>query len=134
MRRGAPCEAGDSAAKKGDWDAAVTSLPAGPGRPVTRVDVKIALQRAMAAGSAVHIKRARDLEAQDQLAGAIAEPAGLGDGSDQHARDGEGQRARTAPARAGGGVAAAISAGPTARPGATELDDPPIDPRIKILN
>ena len=43
------------------------------GRDPSRIDVKIALQRAMAAASAEHIKRARELEAQDQLPGAIAE-------------------------------------------------------------
>jgi type II secretory pathway component GspD/PulD (secretin) len=37
------------------------------------VDVKVALERAMRNASAEHLKRARDLEAQDQLPGAIAE-------------------------------------------------------------
>ena len=37
------------------------------------MEVRIALQRAMANAAAEHIKRARDLETQDQLAGAIAE-------------------------------------------------------------
>jgi general secretion pathway protein D len=64
---------GDTAAEHNDWDAAVTYYREALGREPNRVDVKISLQRAMTAAAAVHIKRARDYEAQDQLAGAIAE-------------------------------------------------------------
>jgi general secretion pathway protein D len=70
---GRAVRSGQSAANRGDWDSAVAFYRQALGTDPTRVDVKIALQRAMTAASAEHIKRARDLEAQDQLAGAIAE-------------------------------------------------------------
>jgi len=65
--------AGQNAAKRGDWDSAVAYYREALGHDPSRIDVKIALQRAMSIASAEHIKRARDLEGQDQLAGAIAE-------------------------------------------------------------
>ena len=70
---GRAVRSGENAAKRGDWDSAVAFYRQALGTDPTRIDVKIALQRAMGAASAEHIKRARDLEAQDQLAGAIAE-------------------------------------------------------------
>jgi general secretion pathway protein D len=65
--------AGDKAVQRGDWDAAVAYYRQALARDPGRIDAKIALQRAMGAAAAEHIKRARELEAQDQLAGAIAE-------------------------------------------------------------
>lgn len=65
--------AGQNAARRGDWDTAVAYYREALGHDPSRIDVKIALQRAMTIASAEHVKRARDLEAQDQLAGAIAE-------------------------------------------------------------
>lgn len=63
----------NQAARRGDWDSAVAYYREALGHDPNRVDVKIALQRAMSAASSDHIRRARDLEAQDQLPGAIAE-------------------------------------------------------------
>lgn len=64
---------GQQAAKSGDWDAAVayyrTALMSDP----SRVDIKIALQRATLAASAEHMARAKDLEAQEQWSAAAAE-------------------------------------------------------------
>jgi general secretion pathway protein D len=70
---GRAVRAGDKAVQRGDWDAAVAYYREALGRDPSRIDAKIALQRAMGSASAEHIKRARELEAQDQLAGAIAE-------------------------------------------------------------
>ena len=64
---------GDSAAKRGDWDSAVAYYREALGQDPSRTDVKILLQRAMGEASAAHMKRASDLEAQDQLPGAAAE-------------------------------------------------------------
>jgi len=61
------------AAKKGDWDSAVAFYREALSHDPGRIDVKIALQRAMSSASAEHIRRARELEAQDQIPGAIAE-------------------------------------------------------------
>jgi general secretion pathway protein D len=62
-----------SAADRGDWDAAVAFYREALSRDPSRVDVKVALERAMRTASGEHLKRARDLEGQDQLPGAIAE-------------------------------------------------------------
>ena len=70
---GRAVRSGQQAAQRGDWDAAVEYYRQALGRDPSRIDVKIALQRAMAAASAEHIRRARGLEAQDQIPGAIAE-------------------------------------------------------------
>jgi general secretion pathway protein D len=63
----------ESAAQRGDWDTAVAYYRQALGRDPSRVDIKIALERATQAAATEHIKRARDLEAQDQLTGAVAE-------------------------------------------------------------
>jgi general secretion pathway protein D len=63
----------ESAAQHGDWDTAVAYYRQALGRDPSRIDVKIALERATQAAADAHLKRARDLEAQDQLAGAAAE-------------------------------------------------------------
>ena len=70
---GRAVRSGRSAAARGDWDAAVAYYRQALGRDPGRIDVKIALQRAMTAASSDHIKRAREFETQDQLSGAIAE-------------------------------------------------------------
>lgn len=64
---------GQQAAKKGDWDAAVAYYRSALARDGSRVDIKIALQRATLAASAEHMARAKDLEAQEQWAAAAAE-------------------------------------------------------------
>jgi general secretion pathway protein D len=70
---GRAVRAGRQAAERGDWDAAVAYYRQALVRDPDRIDVRIGLQRAMTAAAADHIRRARELEAQDQLAGAIAE-------------------------------------------------------------
>jgi general secretion pathway protein D len=63
----------DVAGKAGDWDAAVAYYREAAGRDPGRIDIKLALERATRMASALHLDRARDLEAQQQTAGAIAE-------------------------------------------------------------
>ena len=64
---------GNAAADMGNWDAAVDfyrrAVQDDPGDPSHR----IALERAMQNASAVHVARARELEAQDELPAALAE-------------------------------------------------------------
>lgn len=63
----------DTAARQGDWDTAVTFYREALGRAPGRADLRIKLERATRMASAEHIARARQLEEQDQLSGAIAE-------------------------------------------------------------
>lgn len=64
---------GQAAAKAGEWDTAVGYYrDALKGSP-NRVDVRVALQRAVQAASGAHMVRAGQLEAQNQLPGALAE-------------------------------------------------------------
>ena len=76
---GAGCATGralrsaESAADRGDWDTAVAHYRQALLRDPDRLDVRIALERAIRTAAAAHIDRARELEAQDQLAGAVAE-------------------------------------------------------------
>ncbi len=70
---GRAIRAGDSAATQGDWDTAVTYYRQAIGRDPSRVDLKIKLDRAMRMAAADHVKRARELEADNQLPGAAAE-------------------------------------------------------------
>jgi general secretion pathway protein D len=64
---------GDRAVTSGDWDTAVAFYRQALGADPTRPDIKIKLERAMQQAAAVHVRRARDLETQDQLPGAAAE-------------------------------------------------------------
>lgn len=64
---------GQQAAKRGEWDAAVAHYRDAMKRAPSRVDIKIALQRATLAASAEHMARAKDLETQEQWAAAAAE-------------------------------------------------------------
>jgi general secretion pathway protein D len=70
---GAAMRRGRAAADRGDHDAAVAHYREALRRDPNAVDIRIALERATRAASAEHVKRARELEAQDQLAGALAE-------------------------------------------------------------
>ena len=63
----------DSAAERGDWDSAVVYYRDALGREPGRVDLKIKLERASQMAGALHMRRARELEEQDQLPGAAAE-------------------------------------------------------------
>lgn len=64
---------GREAAKRNDWDTAVAYFREAQQSDPGRVDVKIALERATREAAALHIQRARTLEDQDQLSGALAE-------------------------------------------------------------
>ncbi len=64
---------GQAAAARGDWDAAVAYYREALGRDPGRLDVKVALERAMRMASSEHLARARTLEEQEQTAGAAAE-------------------------------------------------------------
>ena len=63
----------EQAAARGDYDTAVAYYRQALAREPRRVDFRIALERSTREAAAYHIKRARELEAQDQLAGALAE-------------------------------------------------------------
>jgi len=64
---------GQQAARKGDWDAAVAYYRSALANDPSRVDIKIALQRATLAASAEHMARAKDLEGQEQWSAAASE-------------------------------------------------------------
>ncbi|HYN08607.1 MAG TPA: cohesin domain-containing protein [Vicinamibacterales bacterium] len=70
---GSRIRSADAAGLRGDWDTAVAYYREALARDPNRVDVKVKLQRATRNASGEHLKRAKDLEAQDQLPGAIAE-------------------------------------------------------------
>lgn len=63
----------DDAARAGDWDGAVTYYRQALGRSPDRIDVRTKLERATRLASAEHMTRARTLEEQAQIPGAIAE-------------------------------------------------------------
>lgn len=63
----------DRAAEEGDWDSAVTHYREALGHAPSRADLKIKLDRATRLAAAEHMRRARTLEADDQLPGALAE-------------------------------------------------------------
>jgi|GEM_PF-5128320 general secretion pathway protein D len=63
----------DEAARRGDWDAAVTFYREALARAPGRADLRIKLERSTRMASAEHVARARQLEEQDQLPGAMAE-------------------------------------------------------------
>lgn len=63
----------EAAANRGDWDTAVAYYREAIGRNPQRMETRIALERATRMAAAEHMRRARDLEAQDQLSGAMAE-------------------------------------------------------------
>lgn len=63
----------ESAAGRGDWDSAVAYYREALLRRPTDVELRIALERAVRAASTAHMANARQLEADEQLAGAIAE-------------------------------------------------------------
>jgi general secretion pathway protein D len=64
---------GQDAAKAGDWDTAVAYYREALRGSPNRVDIRVALQRAVEAAASHHMLRASQLEAQDQLPGALAE-------------------------------------------------------------
>jgi type II secretory pathway component GspD/PulD (secretin) len=63
----------DAAAARGDFDTAVGYYRQALAREPGRVDLRIQLERTTRLAAAEHIRRARELEAQDQLTGALAE-------------------------------------------------------------
>jgi general secretion pathway protein D len=64
---------GEEAAKRGEWDAAVAYYREALLRDPGRLEARIKLEQSTRMASVAHIARARELEAQDQLAGALAE-------------------------------------------------------------
>ena len=64
---------GESRARVGDWDAAVTYYRTAVQENPDRAEYRIALERAMLNASRVHFDNARALEAKDQLDAALAE-------------------------------------------------------------
>ena len=64
---------GDSAARAGDWDAAVEQYRRAVQKDPSRADYKIALERAMITASQQHLDQARILEARGQLEEALQE-------------------------------------------------------------
>ena len=64
---------GDSAARAGDWDAAVEHYRIAVQADPSRAEYKIALERAMVSASLVHLDQARLLEARGQLEQALRE-------------------------------------------------------------
>ena len=64
---------GEQAARAGDWDSAVAYYREALLRHPDRLEARVKLQYASRMASAVHIDRARDLEAQEHLPGAVAE-------------------------------------------------------------
>jgi general secretion pathway protein D len=64
---------GNDAAKAGDWDSAVSYYREALKNSPNRVDVRVALQRAVQTASSAHMLRASQLESQNQLPGALAE-------------------------------------------------------------
>lgn len=70
---GRAIRAGDAAASRGDWDNAVAAYRQALGANPSRVDLKIKLERATQMAADDHMRRARDLEALEQLPGALAE-------------------------------------------------------------
>src|SRR5262245_38764062 len=70
---GRAIRAGEAAGKRGDWDSAVAYYRQALASDPERIDVKISLERATREAANIHLKRARELEEQDQLAGALAE-------------------------------------------------------------
>ena len=64
---------GQQAAQRGEWDLAVGYYREALAKDPKKVEVQIALERATREASTQHVARARELEAQDQLAAAAAE-------------------------------------------------------------
>jgi general secretion pathway protein D len=63
----------ESATLQGDHDTAVALYREALAKEPERIELRIALERATRSAAAEHIKRARELESQDQLTGALAE-------------------------------------------------------------
>jgi len=63
----------ESAANRGDWDAAVAYYREALQNKPNDIELRIALDRATRTASTAHMANARQLEADEQLAGAIAE-------------------------------------------------------------
>jgi general secretion pathway protein D len=64
---------GEGRFRAGDWDAAVSYYRQAVQRDPNRAEYRIALERAMLAGSRAHFDSARQLEAKDQLDAALLE-------------------------------------------------------------
>jgi general secretion pathway protein D len=69
---GAAFRKGETAARAGDWDAAVAHFTKAVQEDPDRAEFKIALERAMQTAAQKHIARARDFEQKEQLDQALA--------------------------------------------------------------
>jgi len=70
---GSASKRGAEAVKRGEWDAAVAYYREAITEHPKKIEYQIELERATRAASTQHVARAKELEAQDQLAGAAAE-------------------------------------------------------------
>src|SRR5580765_5184437 len=70
---GGGLSAGDEAMQRGDYDAAVAYYREALSHDPSKVEIRIYLSRAMQSASFEHLKRARELESQEQWQGAAAE-------------------------------------------------------------
>jgi type II secretory pathway component GspD/PulD (secretin) len=70
---GSAAKRGADAVKRGEWDAAVAYYREAISQDPKRIEYQIELERATRAASNQHVLRGRELEQQDQLAGAAAE-------------------------------------------------------------
>src|SRR5262245_24689893 len=70
---GSAAKRGADAVKRGEWDAAVAYYREAISENPKKIEYQIEFERATRAASNQHVLRAKELEAQDQLAGAAAE-------------------------------------------------------------
>ena len=64
---------GDDAAKRGDWDAAVAYYRQALSEDPSRIEARIAMERGLREAASMHLAKARQLEAEEQLAAAAQE-------------------------------------------------------------
>ena len=70
---GSAAKRGAEAVKRGEWDAAVAYYREAIAEHPKKIEYQIELERATRAASTQHVARAKELEAQDQLAGAASD-------------------------------------------------------------
>ncbi len=117
---------GELAARTGDWDAAVEYYRRALQEDSRRPDFRIALERAKLNASWVHLAAARDLEARDELAAALAEyqKASGYDPSNSHTTDRLAAIEREIPDR----LEASLPRLPVEAPAGLETQPPLLDP------
>ncbi len=114
---------GQTAAARGDWDAAVAYYREALVKDPKSIEVRLALERATREASNAHIARARTLEAQEQWAGAAAEYRVAADSAaEQRARRHKGHGNRAEDPGPGGGDPPPDAHGPAPSAGGADLD------------